>query len=258
MDYYNDLMLSRFADKRHHTLEKKVLQQADAVVVVGSFIRKEFNEKGARRVTVISNGYDESDFVTEGAVSLDTEFTLVHIGSFFQRRNPFSLWKAIAALKSEGHPAGRLIKIKLIGRVDPSVLKSIAENGLDENLQLISQMPFHEVISYMKSAQVLLLPIDDFSGSKWVLTGKLYEYLAARRPILCIGPLDGDAAHAMVETQAGSIFDFADVTGIKNHLVKLYAQYEQGNLEITGGNIEKYSRKELTRQLADELNLISQ
>ncbi len=257
MDYYHDLMLSPFADKRHHTLERKVLQQANSVVVVGEFIKKEFDNKGAGHVTVISNGFDESDFVTPEVVSLDKEFTLAHLGSFFQRRNPLALWNAIASLKADKHPVGKHIRIKLVGRVDPSVLKSIKENGLEGNLDLIDQMPYKEVIRHMKSAQLLLLPIDDFEGSKWVLTGKLYEYLAARRPILCIGPLDGDAARVIGESHAGKAFDFADVGGIKEYLVETYEQYKLGELKIQGDGIEKYSRKELTRQLAEELNRIS-
>ncbi len=254
MDYYRDLMLSPLADRQHHALERKVLQQANVVTVVGDFIKKEFDEKGARRVSVISNGFDETDFITAGNVSLDKDFTIAHTGSFFHRRNPSSLWKAIAALKAEGHPSGQQIRIKLVGRVDPSVLKSIQENGLEENLLLLAQMPYEQVIVHMKTAQVLLLPIDDFEGSKWVLTGKLYEYLAAGRPILCIGPTDGDASRVITETQAGSIFDFSDVKGIKNQLIKMYEQYSKGTLMIKGIGIEKYSRKELTRQLAAELD----
>lgn len=254
MDYYRDLMLMPFADKLHRTLERKVLHQADTLVVVGSLIKKEFEEKGAHRVRVISNGYDESDFNINGSVALDKEFTLAHMGSFFQRRNPLSLWKAIAALKAEDHPVGKHVRIKLVGRVDPGVLKSIQENGLDENMQLMAQMPHEEVIRHMKSAQILLLPIDDFEGSKWVLTGKLYEYLASGRPILCIGPLDGEAATVLAETRAGRIFDFPDVNGIKDYLVAQYEQYVKGTLMVNGEGIEKYSRKELTRQLAVELN----
>jgi len=255
MDYYKDLMLTSMADRRHHALELAVLKEASSVAVVGRFIQYEFESKGAHRVRVISNGFDETDFATE-PIEIDNTFSLVHTGSFFTRRNPESLWKAINELKAEGHPAG-MVKLKLIGRVDPPVLTSLESFGLLENTELIAQVPYHQVIRMMKAAPVLLLPIDVFDGSKWVLTGKLYEYLASRRPIICIGPLDGDAAGVITTSRAGKALDFGDVAGLKAHLITLYNQFAGKALHIEGSDVKQFTRRELTRELADELNRIT-
>lgn len=255
MDYYKDLMLTSMADARHRKLELAVLKEASSVVVVGRFIQQEFEGKGAPRVRVIANGFDTTDFATE-SIAVDKTFALVHTGSFFTRRNPESLWKAISELKSEGHPAGN-VQLKLVGRVDPPVLNSIEAFGLTGNLNLIAQVPYNEVIRIMKAAPVLLLPIDVFDGSKWVLTGKLYEYLASGRPIVCIGPLDGDAAGVVEESRAGKAFDFGDVAGLKAHLITLHQQFVAGTLRIEGSKVDQYSRKHLTGELADELNRIT-
>lgn len=257
MDYYKDLKLTRFADRRHHLLELRVLTSASAVTVVGRLMKDEFEGKGSRRVEMITNGFDESDF-RDTYVKLDSEFSIVHVGSFLKRRNPVSLWAAIAKLKEENHPLIKNLKIKLIGRVDLSILDSIAHYGIDEFFIHIPFIPHNEVLHFLKSAQILLLPIDDFDGAKWVLTGKLFEYMASRRPVLCIGPLDGDAASIINETGIGETFGFDDREGLMSYLIRQYDLYLANKLELEkNSDVSMYSRRELTRKIAQLLDEIS-
>jgi glycosyltransferase involved in cell wall biosynthesis len=255
MDYYKDFKLTRFADKKHHLLESKILLSASAVIVVGKLMQDEFESKGAQRVELITNGFDESDF--EDAQILDTDFTLVHVGSFFKRRNPDALWKAIAQLKKINHPLLQHLKVKLIGRIDPFVLASIDQNDIGEFFEQIPFKPHNEVIKFLNSAQILLLPIDDFEGSRWVLTGKLFEYMASKRPVLCIGPTDGDAAMVIKETGIGETFAFDNQNGLFNYLIKKHDLYLVNELEREkNADVTKYSRRELTRKLAQLLDEI--
>jgi glycosyltransferase involved in cell wall biosynthesis len=255
MDYYKDFKLTRFADKKHHLLESKILLSASAVIVVGKLMQDEFESKGAQRVELITNGFDESDF--EDVQTLDTDFTLVHVGSFFKRRNPDALWKAIAQLKKINHPLLQHLKVKLIGRIDPFVLASIDQNDIGEFFEQIPFKPHNEVIKFLNSAQILLLPIDDFEGSRWVLTGKLFEYMASKRPVLCIGPTDGDAAMVIKETGIGETFAFDNQNGLFNYLIKKHDLYLVNELEREkNADVTKYSRRELTRKLAQLLDEI--
>jgi glycosyltransferase involved in cell wall biosynthesis len=256
MDYYHDLRLTAWADGKHHALERAVLREARAVIAVGRTVQKEFEEKRGNSVTYIPNGFDPSDF-GEGNVILDNEFTLVHAGSFFERRNPVSLWRALALLRDESHPVIHQLKIRFIGRVDPVVLDSLAEHGLMTKVESISHVPHLEAVRFMQSARVLLLPIDDFAGSKWVLTGKLFEYLAARRPILCVGPVDGDAADVIEETQSGKTFDFKDVEGLKKYIENQWKDFESNRSGNITTKADQYSRKELTKRLAHLLDEIT-
>jgi glycosyltransferase involved in cell wall biosynthesis len=257
MDYYKDFKLTRFADKKHHSLESKILLSASAVIVVGSFMREEFESKGAKRVELITNGFDASDFA-DGPQTLDADFTLVHVGSFFKRRNPDALWKAITQLKKINHPLLQHLKVKLIGRIDPFVLASIEQNDIGEFFEQIPFIPHNEVINFLNSAQILLLPIDNFEGSRWVLTGKLFEYMASKRPVLCIGPTDGDAAMIIKETGIGETFAFDDQNGLFNYLIKRHDLYLVNELEREkNADVTKYSRHELTRKLAQLLDEIS-
>jgi hypothetical protein len=104
---------------------------------------------------------------------------------------------------------------------------------------------------------VLLLIINNTPNAKMILTGKFFEYLAAKRPVLCLGPEDGDAARILNETKAGLLAGFGDVEKMKQHILQLYEGYKNGTLTIQSQEIEKFSRRELTRQLSKTLDDIS-
>jgi predicted transcriptional regulator len=107
----------------------------------------------------------------------------------------------------------------------------------------------------MKS-QVLLLPLNDTPNINGVVPGKLYEYIGAKRPIICIGKTDGDAAKIVNETTSGKVSGFKDVETLKETILSYYRDYKKGNLSINSKDYEKYSRKLLAGQIAEELNKI--
>ena len=118
-------------------------------------------------------------------------------------------------------------------------------------------MPHDEVVNCQRQSQVLLLIINNTPNSRMILTGKFFEYLAARRPVLCLGPEDGDAARILNETNAGLLAGFGDVEKMKQHILQFYEGFKNGKLKVQSQEIEKYARRELTRQLASTLNEIS-
>ena len=254
MDYYKELLLTAWADRKHHRLELEVLRSADAVTVVANGMKNEFEEKSGRKVEVVTNGFDEDDF-SSMETHPDKQFSIVHIGTFFSRINPLTLWQVLAELKGEGHEMMSDIKIRLMGRVDPSIVDSIRKAGLEEFLILTSTEPHQAAVQQMKNAQVLLLCI--FEQTKFVVTGKLFEYLASKRPVFCIGPVDGDAAAILAETGAGITFSFENKIGIKQHLIDLYQKFKRGELSHIHNNAQKYSHKELVKEIASQLDQIT-
>jgi len=254
MDYYQELSLTKWADRKHHRLEKEVLTTADAITVVGRGMKEEFESKRERGVAVVTNGFDETDFSNE-SVEMDTDFSLVHIGSFQARVNPIGLWQALAELKRDNHPLIKRLKIKLTGSVATPVIQSIKDNGLEEFLSLSSFQPHNEAIRQMKSAAVLLLCV--YEQNKFIVTGKIFEYLAARRPILYTGSKDGDAAQIILETETGPVFAKMEVQAIKNHILYLFELFERGDLKLKTNRSEKYSHRMLVKQMATELDRIT-
>jgi septum formation inhibitor-activating ATPase MinD len=118
--------------------------------------------------------------------------------------------------------------------------------GLTENTEFIAHVPHNEVKQFQESSQVLLLLINDAPNAKGIVTGKLYEYLASLRPILAIGPEDGDAAKILAETNAGQTVSFDNKERMKEAIKDLYQRYLEDNLlPYKNKEIEKYSRKAL-------------
>ncbi|MBL0341651.1 MAG: hypothetical protein IPP71_12350 [Bacteroidetes bacterium] len=104
---------------------------------------------------------------------------------------------------------------------------------------------------------VLLLVLNNTPNAKGILTGKMFEYLAAKRPIICVGPTDGDAAKIIHETHSGQTFNFDDEKGIEKHVQSIFNQFKVGNLSVNSIGVEKYSRKALTEELVKVLEEIT-
>ena len=256
IDFYDKLMLSKWADKKHHRLEDEVIKHADALVTVSPNWAKDFKNQSKRDFNVIYNGFDEKDF-TDKEVQLDQKFSIVHTGSMNKDRNPHNLWKVLGEICSEIEGFSDNLEIKMVGPTDIAIKNALHENNLNENLNKIDYVPHSEVANYLLGAQLLLLPINDTPNSMGVIPGKLFEYLAARRPIICIGPLKGDSCRIINETQAGYTFSFNNKSDLKSALILLYNEYtETGKVECSSNSIEKFSRRNLTGQMADLLNEI--
>jgi len=255
IDFYKDLNLTGIADKIHHRLEAKIVRSADQVVVVSNDMKQEYELLKPQKIDVISNGYDDEDD-QKGIIQLDEKFTISHIGTLNVARNPKILWKVLSELCDETPGFKNDLQIQLVGKVDFSVLEAIRMNGLQDQLLKIDYLSHSEAITKQRSSQVLLLLINNSENAKGILTGKFYEYLAAKRPILGVGPTDGDAAAVLHETGGGVMVDFQDEKATKQSILDFYKRYKTSTLNVQTGSVEKYSRRSLTGQLAKLLNTL--
>lgn len=255
IDYYRELKPGRRANRLHHRMEKRVLQIADAVTVVSPGMEKDFNRIYPGKYHVIPNGYDAADMENIPEIKpVGKQFILAHIGSLTKTRNPENLWEALHQLCRENKDFARDLSFHNVGKIDVSVLDSLADAGLEKYLVKIGYLSHDLVLREQRKATVLLLLVNNTPNSKLILTGKIFEYLAARRPVVCIGPTDGDAARVIEETGAGKTYDFNDVKTLKNGLSDLYAQSKNGRLVATTGKIEKFERKNLTKKMSEVMN----
>ena len=254
IDFYDELHLSRWADRKQHRLERQVLTKADKIVTIGWDCAKGLGRLCNRNVRVIPNGYDWETDATQQAATLSKEFTLTHLGVITPSRNAPALWQALQELKTEIEGFEKSLKINLIGQVDQSVIHDLEIFGLKDNTRLIPHVPHDEVLQWQQSSQVLLLLVNNTPNAKGIITGKLFEYLASGRPILCIGPEDGDAARILKESHAGKTINFEDKEKAKDVIKALYQKYLENELPSYGSKeIEKYSRKALTKIYAQLL-----
>lgn len=255
IDYYKDLKLTRCADKKHHRLERQVLTEATRVVTVGWDCAKGLENHGTKDVAVITNGYDFSEIFNEKYQKTST-FTMSHIGIIGANRNPETFWETLSEICVETDE-NKSLKIRLIGQTDNSVMESIKRNKIENYVEIIPYIPHNQVIEEQRKSDVLLLFVNNTPNAKGILTGKLFEYMASGRPILCIGPEDGDSARILNETKTGITVDFDDKEKMKSVILDLIAKHKENQL-ITNGvkAVEKYSRRNLTKEFVTILNEI--
>jgi hypothetical protein len=247
--YYNtDFNQLAFAKNKNKRLEERILRNSDCILTVSNSLKEEL-EKTAKKVEVITNGFDD-EFSASNNVILDTKFSISYIGLLPKQSNPKLLFKVLKGLCKESEIFKKDLKLNFIGDISEEVKVEILANKLDENTDFVGYVSHQEAIAYQNKSQVLLLLIPNVKNNEGILTGKLFEYLKAKRPILAIGPEKGDLATILQETNSGVIVNFDAEEKLKLEIVALYQKYKEDKLTVNFNNIEKYHRKELTKKLA--------
>ncbi|MBK8112069.1 MAG: glycosyltransferase [Saprospiraceae bacterium] len=229
------------------------MSTADEIVTISPSCADDLMGLANRPIQVIHNGFDEEDF-KDASPALDSDFTIVHIGSMNKDRNPRVLWDVLGHLVQNNPVFGHFIKIELVGIVDGSIIDSIQKAGLKDQLTVIGQQNHKSVIQRMRSAQLLLLPINDIPQQKGVMPGKMYEYLGAARPILAFGLPDSDTGKLLHDTGAGTLFGYNDKKGLNEFMEKAINSYQSGRLEVSSQGYLGYSRKNLAYKYSELLH----
>jgi glycosyltransferase involved in cell wall biosynthesis len=252
IDFYDELMLGKRADNKHHKLEKQVLREADQIITVSNRCAEGLSQIAEKQVNVVTNGYDFPDF-DPAEFPIDSQFCIAHFGSMPAARNPKVLWAALSELIHELPEVKNHLKIRLVGPVDQSVFDSIKQADLDMFLEHIPYVSHTESIALQRKTPVLLLVANDKGNVKGILTGKVFEYLGAKRFILAIGETEGDLAELIRHTQSGEILSGNDKARCLTILQKLFADYKEHKLSVSPKNLETYSSKNLAKKFISYL-----
>ena len=232
--------ISKMIDQR---FEKSVLKKADKIITVGVSLKNLFSLKikGLENKTeVITNGYDEDDFTGITPI-IPPMFTITYVGTLSDIYPIDGFLNAVQIFKDKGNE----IILRFIGTVSKSQKDLIQSKSGDSILEFIPYVNHTAAIQYMLKTSVLLLIIPDHKSNKSIITGKIFEYIASGKPIICIGPLDGDAAGIIGNKEYGKTFSYMDSKGISEYLASLIS--EKPVLERTSSEV--YSRKELTGKI---------
>lgn len=249
--YHNELKLSASSHKKHIALESKVLHTADSILVTSATTKKEFQLLTQKPIHVITNGYDVEQIEK---LPLDDKFTIAHIGSFLSQRNPRILWKCLKEIIKENPSFKEDFQLKLIGSVSQEVLETITEFRLDPFVNNLGYLSHNEAVSQQRSSQVLLLIEINSEATKNIIPGKLFEYMVSERPILALGPENSDFETIIKSTNTGIFHQYDEYDELKQTILEFYAKYKTNSLKVQAVGLQQYSRKNLTKQLAELIN----
>lgn len=256
-DPWTKIFSNQFLPRTNATIEKdkaletSVLQHADFVTVISPGMQAEF-EPHTKTIATIFNGYDESDFST-APIKTSQKFTIRYVGNLMSSQNCEALWPILANYKND-------IQIELIGRTDEPVKESITQAGLNDCVRYLPFVDHKAAVQLMQEASLLLFVIPNVEDNKLILTGKLFEYLAACTNVLSIGPIDGNAAAILQACGREVMIDYADKTLMRSQVDKAINEFKDtGKAKVYANHIhEQFTRKNQTKLLAEKLNSLSQ
>ncbi len=243
-------MAVRLKEKVEGGLGRLVSRSADAIVAVSDAIADEARALEPRGpVVTLSNGSDFEDFAGLEYHRAD-RLRITHAGSFFGKRDPKPFLEALAS-------SGVDAVVRFVGGLASADLEWANQRGLGDRIEVIPYVPRRRSLELQRDSEALLLLIPEAGGrGRGVLSGKVFEYLAAERPILAVVPPDGAAAELLRETGAGVVVAPDDIAGMREALVGLEASYRAGSLDGTPLSEEwrtRLSRRTRIEELAELL-----
>ncbi len=257
VDYFQSLRLTKWGLAKHQRLEQEAFKAADHITIVSPSWKKDLAEIGAKNISVIPWGYDPDDYQLD-KIEIDQEFTLTHLGIMGYDRNPKIFFQVINELINENKTFESDFALNLFGQVDYSLVKEAKEIGIESVFNVKGAVPRKEALIRTSSSNVLLLLLNQQDNVKGRIPGKLFEYLASKRPIIVLGPPDSDVANIISETGRGITVDYSDFEGIKKALLYYYKKYQEKEIsKPLLQDISKYSSRNLTQQVAGLLDQIS-
>lgn len=257
ISYYKHLKLTKSSDKKHRQLESEVFKNADITLATSYTDAENFRKTGANAVC-ITNGFDE-DALNERNREVvkpsnsHTHFTLSYIGVLEQLRNPENLWKVLDHLVQNNVDFAKHFTLKFAGRVDDKILESINNSGLKGHIMELGYLSHDKAIEEMQSSDMLLITNFPNESSKGIIPGKIFEYLATGKQIISFGPDKADVSKILGDTQAGKHFSYQDFEAIEAFILEKFDLWKNGNLLENVQNIEQFSRRNLTKKLAEVL-----
>lgn len=240
----------------HYRLEKRVLRRSDKVIAINRRIKelllKRYPFLHYQDVEIIPQGFDPADFRLDGRAKLPhtNKMRITYAGVFYDKQTPKYFLHALANVFKQ-HPQLRgRIEACFIGLFQQGNKKLINKLGLQNDVNIVGYVDHAECIKYLMSSDVLWLMIGKARGHEMISTGKLYEYIGSKKPILGCVP-EGIAKATLLESESGIVVDPNDVKRIEEAIKTLYDQYKSHRLQNPSEEfVEKYNRIALTAQLA--------
>lgn len=231
----------------NNILEPIVINRAKKIVVVSDKMAKEYRDAYPKRkpedFIVIPNGYDPDDYDSI-ASTVSSGFTITYAGKFLfgkSFRNPANFFGAIKILKNQGID----VFFQYIGEINMDIEKMAEEYGISSQFRALGHMPYNNTISYMKGSDLLLLI---GNGQETEQTGKIFDYLGCKRPVLALASQKGGIADVVRDVEQITLIENENPNKIADAILKFYNT--KTNQPIERKNISQYLRVDLTEKLS--------
>jgi glycosyltransferase involved in cell wall biosynthesis len=249
-----------YLERKIHTwLEQRIFRNADGIVANTKVAREKMQQRyPGILVTTIHNSFDEEDF---NQISLDKfrKFTIAHVGSIYNTRKTDLIFSAIKKLDEENKIAPENFQMLFVGLNNPRLQQEIKDYGLDQYVEIQEITTHEKALRIMKKSHLVLLIKGLGENSSGQIPGKLFEYLASENPILCIAPLESEAAEIIKETAAGEVFqeNDASIKEFMEEYLSFYRKDSQKKAFIPNQNRLNYSSHSMAKKfdkLLSEIN----
>ncbi|MEX0594453.1 MAG: glycosyltransferase family 4 protein [Balneolaceae bacterium] len=247
--YYNQLLpRTQMAEQIDESLERRILQEASEVIVVSDRQAEHFRKHCERGYRVIPNGFDPADFPDPRPTPdppKEGRYCMRHIGTVGEAAIPHSLLRLLA--KTPELP----VDLEFMGDLHNDLQKEVTALELGERVTLSGYRPHREAVDAMCRSQLLLLILPAVPEMEHHIPGKLFEYLGTGRPILMLGPPEGESARR-IRNAGGQVVAPDDTDGLLAALQSLITQLSvhPDAPDISHPDLHPSSRTELSRQLA--------
>ena len=236
-------------------LEKKVLENADALSIVSEYLAEKLKENYPQKpVFVIPNGFDPEEMSYDEMSPADY-FTITYTGSMHPVvKNPSMLFNALSNLVKKNAITKTDFVLDFYGEGQNWILELALNYGLQDIVKYHGRKQRNEIIHIQRKSQLLLLITQQSSGEEGTLTAKIFEYLAARRPIISIGEKGGEVAKLLKATNAG--IHCRTTEEIENFILKTYLEWKNSGIVKYCGikeEIMKFSHIEMARKFVNIL-----
>jgi glycosyltransferase involved in cell wall biosynthesis len=232
--------------------ERAITKGATKVVVAADYFQLSGLAQDEPRRIVIVNGVDEADFPEEIALGPPADrFVLSHVGTLYALQDPSLALRVVAGLTARGAMAADSVEVRLVGNI--WIPDFTYPNGL--RVETTGYVEHVRAVAEMRAATVLLLYVPAASLAP---SGKLFEYLASGRPVLCLTREDNLASRLVSEWQAGVVADPHDKAAIEEGVLTLWRRWREDGLpdqeEVRARVLSQYSRRAGAERLARVLN----
>ena len=256
---------SKLRLKLEEKMERTVIEQSDLLMTVTASFANNFKEKygqSIKHLEVIHNGFDPEDYEQLENQKLHPEkWTFVYTGIFYQQRNPRLFIEAVAELIKEGSIDKSKISLQFAGVFDyPGYTENqdaVKKHGLQDVVQILGNLAHKQALALLAGADQLLLIGDVTEDSGAYIPGKLFEYMAVRKPIFAL-TVEGESARIIRDQGLGRVIAPFDKDEIKKELLASYQEWcVNGSQLLDTKQLLQYQRDEQARLLAEVIQTLT-